>query len=311
MSLWIAVPFGVASATVYGTSIVAQHRAASRHADADGQASAAGLLRLARDPTFLVAIGGDGVGFALQIVALSLGVVVVIQPLVVLMLPVALAVSSLLGGHRPHRSELLGCAGVLAGLAVFLALIGQPVAEHVPASRSLTIAIVAVLLAGIVLVSVVTGRSALVRGAMYGAVAGMYFGLLAVMVDAASQRASEAGVKTLFTDGRGLVPLIGILVLGAGGIVLTQMSFQVGALGATLPASLAADPVTGVVFGALLLAERIPHTPVDVLVYAGCLAAVVAGAIRLANPPADARDADRHDASVDLGRTDEPNPLTD
>lgn len=311
MSLWVAVPFGVASATVYGTSIVAQHRAASRHADADGQASAAGLLRLVRDPTFLMAIGGDGVGFALQIVALALGVVVVIQPLVVLMLPVALAVSSLIGRRRPHRSELLGCAGVLAGLAVFLALVGRPAAEHVPDSRSLAIAVVAVLLAGIVLVSAVTGRSARVRGAMYGGVAGMYFGLLAVMVDAASQRASEAGVKALFTDGRGLVPLVGILLLGAGGIVLTQMSFQVGALGATLPASLAADPLTGVVFGALLLAERIPHTPIDVLVYVACLAAVVAGAIRLANPPQDAVEAGSASAATHLGRTDEPDPLTD
>lgn len=305
MSLWVAVPFGVASATVYGTSIVVQHRAASRHAGGSGQANAAGLWRLARDPTFLIAIGGDGVGFALQIVALSLGVVVVIQPLVVLMLPVAMVVSYLLGGHRPHRSELLGCAGVLAGLAVFLALIGHPTAEHVPAGRSLAFAIIGVLLAGIVLVAVVTGRRAPLRGAVYGAVAGMYFGLLAVMVDAASQRASAAGVKAVFTSSRGLIPLVGILLLGAGGIVLTQMSFQVGALGATLPASLAADPLTGVVFGAALLAERIPYSPVDVAVYVVCLAAVVFGAIRLANPPSDST------TPTDAGRTDEPDTLTD
>ena len=94
----LAVPFGVASAVVYGTSIVVQHRTAQEHAGEGGDASASGLLRMARNPAWLLAIAGDFVGFVLQIVALSAGPVVIIQPLVVLMLPVSLGVSFLLGG---------------------------------------------------------------------------------------------------------------------------------------------------------------------------------------------------------------------
>jgi hypothetical protein len=64
------------------------------------------------------------------------------------------------------------------------------------------------------------------------------------------------------------------------------MSFQIGALGATLPANLAADPLTGVVLGAVLLKEHIPLTPGHLVAYVLCLAAVVLGAARLADPHA-------------------------
>jgi drug/metabolite transporter (DMT)-like permease len=290
--LVVAVPFGVGSSVVYGTSIVVQHRTAQEHAEG-GQASAAGLLRLVRSPAWLLAIAGDFVGFLLQIAALSTGPVVVVQPLVVLMLPVALAVSFLIGGYRPRLGDHLGVIGVVGGLAVFLAMIGIPGAEHVPRPRYLGMATIGVIVVGAILCIFATGRNKVIRGAMYGAVAGGYFGALAVMVDAASSEASDQGVDGLLESPRGLVPLACLTLLGIGGIVLTQMSFQVGALGATLPASLATDPLVGVLFGAALLRERIPMGAGHIAVYVLCLATVVAGAIRLADPKVGAIESDR------------------
>ncbi len=287
MSTVVALPFGVASAVVYGASIVLQHRTAQAHAGEGGEESASGLLKMARNPVFLIALAGDFIGFLLQITALSIGKVVVIQPLVVLMLPVSLAVSYFLGGHKPQFGDYLGVLGVLGGLAAFLVLIGKPGHERVPHSRYMALAILIVLVGGVVLALVVTGRNKTIRGAMYGGVAGMYFGTLAVMVDAASDRVGHGGLGALFTSARGLVPLGGILVCGAGGILLTQLSFQVGALGATLPANLATDPVTGVLLGAVLLHEHIPLSAGHLVLYTLCLAAVVAGAIRLADPDRD------------------------
>jgi drug/metabolite transporter (DMT)-like permease len=284
VSLAVAIPFGVASAVVYGASIVVQHRTVQEHASDGGEPNAARLLRLVRNPVFMLAIAGDVIGFLLQIVALSTGPVVVIQPLVVLMLPVSLGVSYLLGGHKPTFGDLLGCAGVLGGLALFLALIGHPGTGHVPRPRYLGLAVILVLLIGIVLCIAVTGRNRIIRGAMLGAVAGAYFGALAVMVDAASERASHGGLHALLGSPKGLVPMAGIVLLGIGGIVLTQMSFQIGALGATLPANLAVDPLVGVLLGAIVLKERVPLSPGHVVAYAFCVAAVVAGAIRLADP---------------------------
>ena len=114
----------------------------------------------------------------------------------------------------------------------------------------------------------------------------MCFGALAVMVDAASSRAGRDGLEGLFESPRGLVPLSGIVLLGAAGMTLTQLSFQVGALGATLPANLAADPLAGVLLGVFLLDEQVPFSLGRIMLYLLCLAAIVAGAIRLANPAA-------------------------
>jgi drug/metabolite transporter (DMT)-like permease len=284
VSLVAAIPLGVGAAIVYGASIVVQHHAASQHAD-EGDTNAASLLSLLRNPRWVLAVLGDFLGFLLQAAALSVGTVVVVQPLVVLMLPVALLVGVLTGWHpRPRPGDYLGTVGIIAGLALFLVLVGEPPGEHVPRSRYLGMAIMVVLLVGVALMLAVTGRNKIIRGAVYGAVAGGFFGTVAVMIDAASQRFSTAGAHGLLGTSRGLVPLAGILLLGVAGIVLTQMSFQVGALAATLPASLAVDPLIGVVLGAILLHEHIPLSPAHCIAYVACLGAVIAGAIRLAEP---------------------------
>jgi drug/metabolite transporter (DMT)-like permease len=281
VSIELAVGLGVASAVVYGTSIVVQHRVVHQPgSDEDPR----GLLQTIRDPRWLMAIGGDFIGFVLQIGALSAGPVVLVQPLVVLMLPVALIAGFLMGGPRPQFGDYLGSVSIVGGLAVFLTLIGIPGSGHVPHPRRIVVAVAIVLIVGTFACLAVYGRRAVIRGAMYGAVAGIYFGTLGVLVDAASDRYSHGGMHGLLETPRGFVPLIGILLLGIGGIALTQVSFQIGALGATLPANLSADPLAAVLLGAILLHEHIPIGPWHIAGYVLCLAAVIAGAVRLAAP---------------------------
>jgi hypothetical protein len=110
----------------------------------------------------------------------------------------------------------------------------------------------------------------------------MYFGALGVMVDGLSDVVAHRGYAGLVTTGRGIIPLIGLVLLGLSGIVLTQVSFQVGKLAATLPANTAADPFTAVLLGAILLREHIPLSVGHVIGYALCLGVVLVGAIRLA-----------------------------
>ena len=290
-SLVVAIPFAVASAAVFGTTIVVQHRVASEHSD-EGEESAAGLLRLAKHPIFLLTIGGDLIAFLFQLIALASGPVVLIQPMVVLMLPVALGVSALLGGHHPTRGDYLGVLGVLGGLGVFLVLVGQPGGGHVPHSRYLGLAIIVVLATGAALGLAVARSAKVVRAATYGAIAGACAGTLAVMVDAASDQFSRRSWHGLFEHPRGLVPLAGIALCGIGSLVMTQISFQIGALGATLPANLSVDPLVAVLLGAVLLREHVPMSAGHLIAYVIALAAVLAGAIRLASPSTGLIEAD-------------------
>lgn len=277
-SLALAVPLGVCSALVYGTTIVFQHRESHN----EGQEDARHLLSLLREPRWLAAVFGDLLGFLLNAAALAAGPVVVVQPLVVLMLPVSLVVGWLTGGPRPQRIDYLSSLAVVGGLSGFLVLIGEPGIGQAPRARFFLLTVLVVLAVGAIVALAVRGRRGPVRGAVYGAVAGMYFGTLGVMVDGSSDVVSQRGWTGLVTTGRGIIPLIGIVLLGLSGIALTQVSFQVGTLVATLPANTAVDPFTAVLIGALLLDERIPFSALHLLGYAVCLAVVVAGAIRLA-----------------------------
>jgi len=278
MSLAVAVPLGIASSFVYGTTIVVQHRASHN----EGEENARNLLRLLRDPVWVAAVLGDFLGFVLNAAALAAGPVVIIQPLVVLMLPIALIVGWLLGGPRPSRMDFVSSLAIVAGLSGFLIMIGTPGAGHAPKARYFALTVLIVLSIGAVVALAVRSRGPVVRGVVYGAVAGMFFGTLGVFVDGLSDVVVNRGWTGLVTTGRGVIPLIGIALLGLCGIVLTQVSFQVGQLAATLPANSAMDPFTAVLIGALLLHEHIPLSVAHLIGYALCLTVVVLGAIQLA-----------------------------
>jgi hypothetical protein len=121
------------------------------------------------------------------------------------------------------------------------------------------------------------------RAVVFGAVAGSWFGVVSVLVNAASVVWQEAGVEG-FLDSRGLVVLLGLVVLGAGGYLLVQIGFQLGPLGASFPANLVLDPVVAVVLGALLLNEQVPTGGGKVVGYAACSVVVAFAAVRLAEP---------------------------
>jgi hypothetical protein len=281
VSLVVAIPFGVAAAVAYGASTAVQHAAAHT---GTGAADPRGLLRLLRDPRWLLSIGGDTVGFGFQVVALSTGPVVLIQPLLVLTLPVSLAVGSLLGGTKPTRGDYLACLAIIGGLTVFFLLLGTPSSGRVATTGALVSTIVIVLVAGVALCLAVRGRGSVLRAGIYGGVAGVWFGTVGVLLNGAATEFSDNGAHGLLTQASGLVPLIGVAVIGAIGLTLTQVSFQIGALAASFPANKSADPVAAVILGALLLHEHVPAGAVHVVVYLACLTAIVLGAIRLAAP---------------------------
>ena len=278
MSLTLAVAAGLGSALAYGAGSAGQHAAAYT-----GRADAGQLADLIRNPRWLLASVGDLLGIALQLIALGNGPVVLVQPLLVLSLPVAVLVRSAFGVPRPSWIDLVNCAALIGGLAIFLGLLGEP---HRGWTIGLAAAswtsLIAVLLGGLA-IAIMRDKAAVPRAVTFGVVAGSWFGVVSVLIEAVSKVLSDDGLAG-FTGAEGLVPLIAVVVLAVGGYLLVQIGFQLGPLGASFPPNLVLDPVVAVVLGAALLGERVPLGPWRVIGYLFCIGLIGWAAVRLADP---------------------------
>jgi hypothetical protein len=282
MSYAMAVSAGVGAAICYAGATATEHYAAHT---GTGDADAEGLLRLLRNPWWILGFFLDFVGLILQILALSAATVIVVQPILVLSLPLSLPIRRALGGPRPRRGDYLACLAIVLGLTGFFLLIGEPAQSNVLHRRHALFAALIALAAGGLICLWAHRRSATVRAAVYGGVAGAWFGLVGVLLDATVTTFRERHFEG-FVHMSGLMPVIGVLVVGALSITLTQISFQIGTLGASFPANLAAAPVVAVILGVTLLHEHIPTSTPYLLAYLACLAGIVIGSVRLADPPA-------------------------
>ncbi len=278
MSLTLAVAAGLGSALAYGAGTAGQHAAAYT-----GRADAGKLADLVRNPRWLLASAGDLLGILLQLIALDNGPVVLVQPLLVLSLPVAVIVRSAFGVPRPTWTDLANCATLILGLGLFLALLGEP-------HRGRTIGLQAVIWTSLLAVglggaaiAVMRNRPPVPRAVTFGLVAGCWFGVASVLIEAVSTVFTDDGIAG-FRRAAGLVPLMAVLVLAAVGYLLVQIGFQLGPLGASFPPNLILDPVVAVVLGAVLLGEHVPLGPWRIAGYLVCVALTGWAAVRLAEP---------------------------
>jgi hypothetical protein len=278
LSIAIAVAAGIGSALAYGAGSAGQHAVAYC-----GESDVGRLVELVRNPRWLAASAGDVLGVILQVFALSNGPVVLVQPLLVLALPVAVVLRSWFGQPRPSQLDLVHCGLVIVGLGLFFALLGEPARGRIIDTRAAALTSCLALVAGLVLIAVARSWSPVKRAAAFGVVAGCWFGVVSVLIEAVSSVWEQAGLEG-FADARGLVPLVAVLLLVVGGYLLVQIGFQIGPLGASFPANLVLDPVVAVVLGAALLGEQVPLGGAKVFGYLICVVVVGWAAVRLAGP---------------------------
>jgi hypothetical protein len=280
VSVPLAVAAGLLSALAYGAGTAGQHAVAYTGSQ---RADAAELRKLAGDRRWLLATGGDLAGIALQLLALANGPVVLVQPLLVVSLPIAVVLRSAFGGPRASRRDLGHCLLLVLGLALFFLLLGEPARGQIIGARAAGLTSAAALIGGGLLLVAVRHRRPAPRAVVVGVVAGCWFGVVSVLVEALASVWQHRGLVGLGRP-EGLVLLLAVLALAAGAYLLVQIGFQLGPLGASFPANLIFDPVTAVVLGAALLGERVPLGPGRIAGYLLCVLLVGLAAIRLAEP---------------------------
>ena len=108
-----------AAAVAFEVSYVLQ-AVEARRADDGGDPSARLLGRLLRRPWWLAAMALSVVGFGLQVLALRGAPLSLVQPVLALGLVLLLVLGHVVLGERAGRREVLGAAGVIAGVTLLV-----------------------------------------------------------------------------------------------------------------------------------------------------------------------------------------------
>lgn len=204
---------------------------------------------------WLAGICCDVIGLSLQVLALHLGPLSVVQPLLLSSLLFALAIRGGVERHRLDRRQALWAVLLTGSLGGFLLLAASPVSAVTEAADPLPAVIAAALGATLVGTCIYLGRRQPPGGrtaALLGTAVGTIYAVTAALIKAATNIAARHPLDLLITW-----QLYAVLVMGAGGLLLSQLTFQAGPLTASLPATATADPLLSIVIGVAVYDEHL------------------------------------------------------
>jgi drug/metabolite transporter (DMT)-like permease len=278
----LTASLALASALAFAVATVAQQRAAAESSDDDARGSQF-LGQLLRNPRWWAGTLGTGVGYVLQAVALSFGSLLVVQPILVTTLLFALPLGARLV-HRRLPTAVWWWGLVLAvSLALFLGL-GNPNNGRSHASHLgwliVSAIVVPVVVACLVLAHPRSGSS---RASLLAIAVGLLGGITAVLTKAFVGSLHHGLVHAL-TAGE----FYGLIVVGAAGIYLQQLSFQAGALQASLPVITVLEPIVAATFGLTLLHEQLRVGGMRMSILVLCVIAMTLATVALARGEAHA-----------------------
>jgi len=276
---FLSVGLAIMAAFSNATSNVLQ-RTVNRDEPAELSLSPRLILDLVHHKMWLAGLATVTLSFILQAAALANGSLSLVQPIVVLELPLTLLLASLVYHQSLHRREWGAIALMTAGLGVLVVSLvphgGK--ASHV---KALVWVVGVGACAAMVASLVALGRRAEGnhRAGLFGIATGICFGLTAAFMKAATT-AFSAGVIGVLSSW----PIYATVAAGVVGMFLMQNALQAGSLVAAQPGITLLDPVVGITWGVLIFGEQ---TRTGLFIVSAVLgaAAVAVGAVLLAHSP--------------------------
>jgi hypothetical protein len=247
--------FALLAALCNAISVLTRHVAST--ADPDRPTGLRLVGYLLRNPRWLAGWGAQVGAFAFQAVALQLGHLSVVQPLLVTELVMALVLRRVFVRQAVASAAWAGAAAACAGLAVFI-VAAEPRGGHDgPTSGHWTAAIVACVAIVASLIAVAWRGSADRRAALYGAAGGITWALEATFIKSATNDLAQAGLSGLFTSW----PVYAVAVGGAAGVVIEQAALQSGPLRVSQPLLTITDPIVSIALSVWLFGEYFVLNP--------------------------------------------------
>ncbi|WP_433782748.1 DMT family transporter [Actinomycetospora sp. CA-101289] len=239
------------------------------------------LGNLVRHPVWLAGAVLSLAGLSTHVVALSLGEITVVQPVLVLELPFAVIIAAWLSRERLAARDGWAIVLMAVGVAVFVSCLAPTGGDPGSVSPGAWAVGLGVLLTGAGVLTLAGARTTANRRAgLLGAAAGVGYGATAVLVSAVGAVAHQGAAAVL-----GAWPLYGAVAVGVGSFVLLQNALAAGRLMATAPGLTLVNPLVAVLCGVLLFGET-PRPGVWVVGAVAGAALLVAGTVRLAGSPA-------------------------
>ncbi len=290
-----AVLVGLAAGACFAVATVLQQRGAQATPDEHTMRPRL-LVDLARTPIWVAGILAAAGSFGLQAVALALGPITLVQPLIVTDLLFALPLAARLTGTRLGGREWAGAALVVTGLATFLTAASPRAGADQPGTGHWLIGIVAVALVVVAGVLSAGSRPGVRRTSLLALAAGASFGLMSALTKSVTGLLLERGPGMLATWQPWAMAIAAIV-----GLVLSQSAFQAGPLSVALPLLDVVEPLVAVGIAVTVFGEHISHHPAAYLLEAAGAVAVVAGIavldrsrlVTAAHQPAPVGSADR------------------
>ncbi|MFC8047853.1 DMT family transporter [Nocardia sp. NPDC057353] len=276
-----AVACALLAALLFAVAAVTQQRSAA--AVPEGQPLVSSLLR---NPRWWAATIGDSGGYALQVVALSLGAVLLVQPILVSALIFALPLAARLDRRRIDTGSMVAAAALTIALASFL-IIGKPTdADRIaPSGHWLLPGIVLLVLIALAVAGALASTTTpAARALLLGTAAGALYGLAVALTDSVMAGLREHGIGHLLTGWQ----FYALVAAGLLGVYLQQRAFQAGPLSASLPALTIAEPLVAVVFSLAVLGERLRAGPLGLGVCAIGVVVMLATTLFLSRSQAQA-----------------------
>ena len=269
------VVLALVAAFFFALGLVLQEKAASEQPP---ESVGAGFLaRLVAQPVWLLGLLAQGVGFVAQAIALGIGRMVLVQPILVVTIVFALPLGRVIEKRPIRRTDLIGAVLVTGGLGALL-VVSKPSEGKDDASLLawLVIGGAAVGIA-VLLFALAHRRSSTVRAGLLGTAGGILFGLSAALTKTTVSLFDE-GIWAVLWDWH----VYALVIVSIAAFWLEQAALQTGALAAAVATTMAFDPLSSLVYGIVLFDEALHESAIGYAISLLSLATALVGLVILA-----------------------------
>jgi drug/metabolite transporter (DMT)-like permease len=260
-----------ASTCGFALSTSLQHRSAGQ-APASVRDSFDVLRFVVTQPPWLLGIAIGAAAFVLHALALKLGAIAVVQPIMIAGVVLAVPVRTALDRSLPSRRELGSVLVTAAGLATFL-VVANPVPSTEPPDLGAALLGTLLCFGAAAAVSRLSARVAhpRSRALLLGIAAGILFGLVAALIKlVVGELGNPVDVLTSW-------PLWALAGAGVTGTAVNQRAYQIAPLSMSMPVLNIVDVLVAIGMGAWVFGEPPATAPIALVVQAAALACMAVG----------------------------------